>query len=135
MLTGWLYRQISPDVVGTPDFIAPEVVTTSHLPKDDPKRVLPSIATDRHALSVLIYMYLLFRHPLRGGKIHDMDDEVRMKPLLWGKRLCSSNITQTTATRLKSARSPHFLSLGRSSENPIHRPGTLFNTAIRPGIY
>lgn len=57
-----------PDVVGTPDFIAPEVVKTSHLPKDDPRRVLPSIATDRHALSVLIYMYLLFRHPLRGGK-------------------------------------------------------------------
>ena len=27
-----------PDVVGTPDFIAPEVVTTSHLSKEDPKR-------------------------------------------------------------------------------------------------
>lgn len=27
-----------PDVVGTPDFIAPEVMATSHLDKNDPKR-------------------------------------------------------------------------------------------------
>ncbi|MCT4614380.1 MAG: hypothetical protein N4A49_05855 [Marinifilaceae bacterium] len=62
-----------PDVVGTPDFIAPEVIKTKHLDRDDENRKLPSIFTDRHALSVLIYMYLLFRHPLRGGKIHNMD--------------------------------------------------------------
>ncbi|MHC7395830.1 kinase, partial [Klebsiella pneumoniae] len=41
---------------------------------------------DRHALSVLIYMYLLFRHPLRGGKIHDIDDEVRDEALSMGER-------------------------------------------------
>lgn len=62
-----------PDVVGTPDFIAPEVVMTSHLPKNDPNRKLPCINTDRHALAVLIYMYLLYRHPLRGDKVHDQD--------------------------------------------------------------
>jgi len=62
-----------PDVVGTPDFIAPEVMSTTHLKFNDPNRKLPSQATDRHALAVLIYMYLLYRHPLRGGKIHDMD--------------------------------------------------------------
>lgn len=62
-----------PDVVGTPDFIAPEVMATNHLGKNDPNRTLPSIATDRHALAVLIYMYLLYRHPLRGGKVHDLD--------------------------------------------------------------
>ncbi|MDO1752482.1 kinase, partial [Escherichia coli] len=65
-----------PDVVGTPDFIAPEVVKTAHLARSDPNRILPSITTDRQALSVLIYMYLFYRHPLRGGKIHDMDDEM-----------------------------------------------------------
>jgi serine/threonine protein kinase len=62
-----------PDVIGTADFIAPEVIDTSGLPKDDPNRRLPRIETDRHALSVLIYMYLLYRHPLNGGKIHDPD--------------------------------------------------------------
>jgi len=62
-----------PDVVGTPDFIAPEVLQTSSLKVGDPNKKLPSIMTDRHALAVLIYMYLLYRHPLRGGKVNDMD--------------------------------------------------------------
>lgn len=62
-----------PDVAGTPDFIAPEVLATRSLPMDDPKKKLPNILTDRHALAVLIYMYLLYRHPLRGGKVHDAD--------------------------------------------------------------
>ncbi|MCG3769795.1 MAG: hypothetical protein JW384_00926 [Nitrosomonadaceae bacterium] len=62
-----------PDVVGTPDFIAPEVVETQNLDKSDPLKKLPSSYTDRHALAVLIYMYLLYRHPLRGGKVHDLD--------------------------------------------------------------
>lgn len=64
-----------PDVVGTPDFIAPEVLKTSHLEITDANRSLPRIETDRHALAVLIYMYLLYRHPLRGKKIHDTDPQ------------------------------------------------------------
>lgn len=75
-----------PDVVGTPDFIAPEVVMTNHLSKEDPKRFLPSIATDKHALAVLIYMYLLYRHPLRGGKIHDMDDPQKDENIGMGEK-------------------------------------------------
>jgi serine/threonine protein kinase len=62
-----------PDVVGTPDFIAPEVLETRSLKVGDPNKKLPSIQTDRHALAVLIYMYLLYRHPLRGGKVNDLD--------------------------------------------------------------
>jgi serine/threonine protein kinase len=62
-----------PDVVGTPDFIAPEVMVTRSLKLNDPDKKLPGIMTDRHALAVLIYMYLLYRHPLRGGKVHDLD--------------------------------------------------------------
>ncbi len=57
-----------PDVIGTADFIAPEVLATKHLSKTDPLRKLPNRLTDLHALSVLIYMYLFYRHPLRGGK-------------------------------------------------------------------
>lgn len=71
-----------PDVLGTPDFIAPEVISTKHLNIKDPSRKLPCITTDRHALAVLIYMYLLYRHPLRGGKVHDLesakDEELSM---------------------------------------------------------
>jgi serine/threonine protein kinase len=75
-----------PDVVGTPDFIAPEVVETAHLNKTDPKRSLPRRETDLHALSVLIYMYLLYRHPLRGRKVHDLDDDVRDESLTMGAK-------------------------------------------------
>ena len=60
-------------VLGTADFIAPEVMATRELKLGDPNKKLPSINTDRHALAVLIYMYLLNRHPLRGGKVWDID--------------------------------------------------------------
>ncbi len=64
-----------PDVVGTPDFIAPEVMASKSLKVGDENKALPNINTDKHALAVLIYMYLLYRHPLRGDKVHDMDPQ------------------------------------------------------------
>lgn len=64
-----------PEVIGTADFIAPEVLKTKHLKLQDPNRVLPNQKTDLHALAVLIYMYLFRRHPLRGGKIWDLEAE------------------------------------------------------------
>lgn len=73
-----------PDVVGTPDFIAPEVYETMGLPLG--QRKLPCQETDRHALAVLIYMYLLYRHPLRGRKIWDCDDDQRDERLTMGEK-------------------------------------------------
>lgn len=75
-----------PDVAGTPDFIAPEVVMTSHLARNDPARKLPSRLTDLHALAVLVYIYLLYRHPLKGDKVHDPDDSARDDQLAMGER-------------------------------------------------
>ncbi len=75
-----------PDVIGTPDFIAPEVYETMSLPKNDPKRKLPCQNTDRHALAVLIYMYLLYRHPLRGRQICDIDDPQKDEQLSMGAK-------------------------------------------------
>ena len=49
-----------PTVMGTPGYIAPEVVAG---------RKQPSIETDLHALAVLIYETLLLRHPLAGPKV------------------------------------------------------------------
>ncbi len=63
------------EVIGTADFIAPEVLASKHLGKTDPNRKLPNRLTDLHALACLIYMYLLHRHPLKGGKVHDLDTE------------------------------------------------------------
>ena len=90
-----------PDVVGTPDFIAPEVVSTSHLSKHDPKRNLPKRETDLHALAVLIYMYLLYRHPLRGGKVHDIDDEQRDELLTMGERALFVEDPTNNSNRIK----------------------------------
>ncbi|MEJ7740097.1 MAG: kinase [Chitinophagaceae bacterium] len=64
-----------PDVIGTADFIAPEVLATKHLDIRDVNRKLPNRSTDLHALAVMIYMYLLYRHPLKGGKVNDLDTE------------------------------------------------------------
>ncbi len=68
-------QKYPPDVIGTPGFIAPEVMASKHLDKSDPQRALPSRLTDNHALAVLIYMYLLYRHPLEGGKVHSSDPQ------------------------------------------------------------
>lgn len=75
-----------PEVVGTPDFIAPEVVRTAHLAHNDPARKLPKRETDLHALAVLVYMYLLCRHPLRSDdRVLDVDDEARDEVLKMGQ--------------------------------------------------
>ncbi len=76
----------NPEVIGTADFIAPEVIATKHLSITDNNRKLPSIRTDLHALAVLIYMYLLYRHPLRGGKYFGQIDEVEEENLLMGSK-------------------------------------------------
>lgn len=62
-----------PEVYGTPDFIAPEVLKTMHLDFKDKNKNLPNQKTDLHALAVLIYMYLFRRHPLKGSKVWDLD--------------------------------------------------------------
>jgi hypothetical protein len=95
--------KLPPDVVGTPDFIAPECVMTSHLAHGDPARKLPSIATDRHALAVLIYLYLLQRHPLRGDQVHDADDPQRDEELAMGAKALFVEHPDDPANRIGAA--------------------------------
>ncbi len=59
-----------PEVAGTRGYIAPEVLSTMKYPFGDSRRKLPSIYTDLHSLPVLLYEYLLLRHPLIGPKIY-----------------------------------------------------------------
>lgn len=71
-----------PDVLGTAGYIAPEVLSTVHLPITDPKRSHANTRTDLHALPVLLHEYLLFRHPLAGPKIHpanSTEEQVQME--------------------------------------------------------
>jgi len=127
-----------PEVVGTPDFIAPEVVATSHLPRESLQRKLPCIATDRHALSVLIYMYLLYRHPLRGGKVHDPDPN-RDETLSMGERaLFVEHLTdQSNRIRLSDV-SPAELPWADTASLPYtitgHYLSGLFERAFQDGL-
>ncbi len=114
-----------PEVLGTPDFIAPEVMETKNLPLQDPNRKLPSINTDRHALAVLIYMYLLNRHPLRGGKVHDIDDAGRDEELTMGKNALFIEHPTDSSNRVK----PQQLA---SSELPQGDPNKLPYTICGP---
>lgn len=65
-----------PEVIGTGGYIAPEVLETLPLPFGDPGRKLPCASTDLHSLAVLLYEYLLLRHPLVGPKTYSDDPNV-----------------------------------------------------------
>jgi len=75
-----------PEVAGTPGYIAPEVLATAALPIHDLKKQFASIRTDQHALAVLIYEYLLNRHPLRGPKIHSSQSAEEDERLSLGEK-------------------------------------------------
>ncbi|MDZ8236586.1 MAG: serine/threonine-protein kinase [Nostoc sp. ChiQUE01a] len=75
-----------PDVLGTRGYIAPEVLATIHLPLQDPKRQHPSATSDQHALAVLIYQYLLGRHPLKGPKNHPASSGEEQERLEMGSK-------------------------------------------------
>jgi hypothetical protein len=66
-----------PSVLGTPGYIAPEVLAG---------HAKPSIDTDKHALAVLIYQILLHRHPLQGRKVHSTRSAEEDEQLSMGAR-------------------------------------------------
>ncbi len=79
-------HKFPPEVVGTPGFIAPEVLATRALKVGDSNKKLPNIYTDRHALAVLIYTFLLNRHPLDGSKVWDVNDPQRDDDMRYGEQ-------------------------------------------------
>jgi len=128
-----------PDVVGTPDFIAPEVISSQHLSKDDPNRILPSRTTDRHALAVLIYMYLFFRHPLRGRKVFD-PDPTKDEALGMGEWALFVEHPTDVSNRVRpSDLRPESMPLGDPEERPYAMAGpllkVLFDKAFVTGLH
>src|SRR5262249_45147009 len=101
-----------PDVAGTQGFIAPEVLTTLRLPLKDPQRKFPNARTDIHALAVLIYQYLLRRHPLEGKRIpksYDPDEQDRM---IYGSEALFCEHPTDTSNRPEEQRYVSCASLG-----------------------
>ncbi len=79
-------NKYAPEVCGTNGYIAPEVLATLEYDFSDPRRALPCVQTDLHALPVLIYEYLFLRHPLIGPKVYstesaEKDDFLAMGPM------------------------------------------------------
>ena len=128
-----------PDVMGTPDFVAPEVLETKGLPVNDPKKNLPNISTDRHALAVLIYMYLLHRHPLRGGKVWDPDPAKDEELSMSSKALFIEHPTDKTnrpkVDQLAKSELPHgdISKLPYTITGPYLKP--LFDKAFIDGLH
>lgn len=128
-----------PDVVGTPDFIAPEVLETKSLKIGDSNKKLPSIQTDRHALAVLIYMYLLYRHPLRGGKVHDLDPAKDEELTMGAKALFIEHPTDTSNRPKVAQLQPSELPQGDITKRPYTMCGPylkrLFDRAFIDGLH
>ena len=110
-----------PTVLGTPGYMAPEVVSG---------KSLPTIETDRHALSVLFYELLLQRHPLRGTLVHstrsaEEDEQLSMgvKALFVEHRTDKRNKPDAPITVSVDALGPHLTPLMRRAfEDGLHTP-------------
>ena len=126
-----------PDVLGTPDFMAPEVVATADGPKE--KRELPKRTTDLHALAVLIYQYLLHRHPLRGGKIHSTDSEVQERLEMGEKALFVEHPTDASNRPKVGKNDGVYLPWIDAARIPYKTTGPylteLFNRAFVDGLH
>lgn len=127
-----------PDVLGTPDFIAPEVMASKHLPVGDPNRKLPNIATDRHALAVMVYMYLFYRHPLRGSKVNDLDAAKDEELSMGSKALFIENSKDRSNQVKANQLSPYQLPQGDPGKIPYTVAGPylkeLFDRAFIDGL-
>jgi hypothetical protein len=99
-----------PTVLGTPGYIAPEVLAGHGA---------PSIATDRHALAVLIHQLLLGRHPLQGKQVHSTRSAEEDERLAMGARALFTE---------------HPLDKGNPPIDPIRVPYTRLGPFLAPLI-
>jgi Protein kinase domain len=110
-----------PTVLGTPGYMAPEIVSG---------KSLPTIETDRHALAVLFYELLLQRHPLRGTLVHstqsaEVDEQLSMgtKALFVESATDRRNKPDAPITVPVDALGPHIAPLMRRAfEDGLHAP-------------
>lgn len=128
-----------PEILETPDFIAPEVLQTLTLKFGDPNKKLTSLVTNRHALAVLIYMFLLRRHPLRGGRILD-EDAAKDEELSMGeKALFVEHPTDKSNRPDVAMMTPAELPQGDVTKRPYTNCGPylteMFNRAFIYGLH
>lgn len=109
------------DVLGTPGYMAPELV--SKVVRE------PSVVTDRHALAVLLYRWLLYKHPLDGPKQHSLDPDEDELLQLGAKALFIEHPTDTSNRPNKLAVTADSLTprmrdlFHRAFVHALHDPG------------
>lgn len=128
------------DVAGTPDFIAPEVYRTMREP--EARRSKPGQKTDLHALAVLIYQYLLYRHPLRGrlsGKLAPGDAGLDEMLLMGEKALFVEHATDARNRIDVGADSLDYLPYCDTARLPVEVCGPvlteMFRRAFEQGLH
>ena len=130
---------ISPDWLETPDFSAPEVFKTRDLTIDAPNKVTGSILTNRHSLAVLIYMLLLNRHPLRGGRVCDLDPAKDEELSMGAKALFIEHPTDKSNRPKVNQMNPSELPQGDVTKRPYTVCGPylkdLFDRAFIDGLH
>lgn len=110
--------KLPPTVAGTPGYCAPEVMTRQVM--------VPSVLTDRHALAVLLYRWLLIRDPFDGDRVLDMDS-AKDEEMRYGSR--ALYIEHPTDASNRSSKQTLFASsLGPELER-------LFRVAFVDGIH
>ena len=94
------------DVLGTPYFMAPEIVRGE---------AVPSIVADRHSLAVVLFYLLLRHHPLFGAREHALHDLTPDSLRTLARR--------TSAVHLRPARPIQPSGLGGPTEPDHHLAG------------
>ena len=114
-----------PSVLGTPGYIAPEVLG---------KGAKPSMRTDEHALAVLIYETLLLRHPLRGPKTWSKNSPEEDEMLSMGENAIFVEDTTDNRNNLNPPPAVSYKRLGSQLENLMARAFVdgLHNPSRRP---
>jgi hypothetical protein len=110
-----------PDVIGTKGYIAPEVLSTVQLPINDPQRKHPNARTDLHALAVLLYQYLLRRHPLDGKRIPNAKTAEEQELLSYGKEALFSENPSDPSNRPEERNFVACEALGPMLRDLFHR--------------
>ena len=132
-------QKYPPEVLGSMDFIAPEVLATAHLPNIDSRRRWPCLSTDLHALAVLIYLFALHRHPLRGGQYLSDDADEDENLMMGGKALFIEHPTNTSNRPILTAEDTPRLPWVDSSTLPYRTMGPylspLFERAFIDGLH
>lgn len=121
----------SPDVQGSPGLTAPEIVSG--------KVNEQSIATDRHSLGVLIYQYLLIRHPLEGNKVFHATDPNLDEHLMYGEKALWIEDPKDSSNRKIPPKSTGGIEWYNTKKLPVNICGPflleLFNRVFGEGLH